>query len=95
MAWKDPEAIAQLRIADPACGSGTLLMAAVQEVLKAHRRHAGRSQEPVAVRRLLEGAIHGYDVVPAAIHLTAATLAMAESRQVITDMPLVLDAART
>ena len=40
------------------------------------------------MRRLLESAIHGYDVVPAAIHLTAATLAMAESRQLITDMPL-------
>ena len=63
-------------------------MAAVQEVLKAHRRQAERSDEPEAVRRLLENTIHGYDVVPAAIHLTAATLAMAESRQVITDMPL-------
>ena len=88
VAWKNPAEIARLRIADPACGSGTLLMAAVQEVLKAHRRHADRNEEPETVRRLLESAIHGYDVVPAAIHLTAATLAMAESRQVITDMPL-------
>lgn len=86
--WKDPEEIARLRIADPACGSGTLLMAAVQEVLKAHRRQAAQTEEPETVRRLLEKTIHGYDVVPAAIHLTAATLAMAESKQVISDMPL-------
>ena len=86
--WKDPEEIAKLRIADPACGSGTLLMAAVQEVLKAHRRQAERAEEPETVRLLLEKTMHGYDVVPAAIHLTAATLAMAESRQVINDMPL-------
>ena len=88
MTWEDPEEIARLRIADPACGSGTLLMAAVQEVLKAHRRQAERVEEPQTVRMLLENTIHGYDVVPAAIHLTAATLAMAESRQVISEMPL-------
>ena len=88
VAWEDPDKIAGLRIADPACGSGTLLMAAVQEVLKAHRRQAEHPDECETVRRLLEKTIHGYDVVPAAIHLTAATLAMAESRQVISDMPL-------
>ena len=68
--------------------NGTLLMAAVQEILKAHRRQAEQAEEPQTVRKLLENTIHGYDVVPAAIHLTAATLAMAESRQVINDMPL-------
>ena len=86
--WSDPEEISRLRIADPACGTGTLLMAAVQEILKAHRRQAEQAEEPQTVRKLLENTIHGYDVVPAAIHLTAATLAMAESRQVINDMPL-------
>ena len=86
--WENPKAIGKLRIADPACGTGTLLMAAVQEVLKQHRRHAQQTEEPQTVRTLLEQTIHGYDVVPAAIHLTAATLAMAESRQVVSDMPL-------
>jgi len=86
--WSDSEQIENLRIADPACGTGTLLMAAVQEILKAHRRQAEKAEEPQTVRKLLEKTIHGYDVVPAAIHLTAATLAMAESRQVIAEMPL-------
>ena len=77
-----------MRIVDPACGSGTLLMAAVQEILKQHRRQTEQAEEPETIRTLLEKAIYGYDVVPAAIHLTAATLAMAESRQVINNMPL-------
>ena len=86
--WNNREAISKLRIVDPACGSGTLLMAAVQEVLKRHRRQTEQAEEPETIRTLLEKAIYGYDVVPAAIHLTAATLAMAESRQVINNMPL-------
>ena len=40
------------------------------------------------MRAVLEEAVHGYDVVPAAIHLTAATLAMAEMRQIVANMPL-------
>ena len=78
-----------LRIVDPACGSGTLLMAAVQEVRKRFRR-AEVADISDATRALLEDAVHGYDVVPAAVHLTAATLSMAETRQVIHDMPICL-----
>ena len=86
--WATPEEL-PLRIVDPACGSGTLLMAAVQEVRKRFRR-AGVADISEATRALLEDAVHGYDVVPAAVHLTAATLSMAETRQVIHDMPICL-----
>ena len=87
--WSSPDHLKKLRIVDPACGTGTLLMAAVQEILKQHRR-ARSSDDSVrtAIRPLLEHAIHGYDVVPAAVHLTAATLSMAEASQLVTDMPL-------
>ena len=87
--WSSSGELGKLRIVDPACGTGTLLMAALQEALKAQRR-AGVSPESQreAIRTLLERAIHGYDVVPAAVHLTAATLSMAETRQVIGNMPL-------
>ena len=83
------ESVAGLRIVDPACGSGTLLMAAAQEVLKRARR-AGASAEraPTIVRTILEEALYGFDVVPAAIHLAASTLCMAEARQVVKDMNL-------
>ena len=87
--WSSPSDLAKLRIVDPACGSGTLLMAALQEALTLHRRAGGDSQsQGRTIRLLLERAVHGYDVVPAAVHLTAATLSMAETRQLIGVMPL-------
>ncbi len=83
------ESVAGLRIVDPACGSGTLLMAAAQEVLKrARRAGAPAEQAPTIVRTILEEALYGFDVVPAAIHLAASTLCMAEARQVVKDMNL-------
>lgn len=86
--WDSPKD-QSLRIVDPACGSGTLLMAAVQEVRKRFRR-AEVADISDATRALLEESVHGYDVVPVAVHLTAATLSMAETRQVIHDMPICL-----
>ena len=86
--WDRPEEL-PLHIVDPACGSGTLLMAAVQEVRKRFRR-AEVADISDATRALLEESVHGYDVVPAAVHLTAATLSMAETSQVIHDMPICL-----
>ena len=89
--FSDPESIAGMRILDPACGSGTLLMAAVQEALKRARRACpsttGEQRERV-IRAIVESAVYGFDVVPAAIHLAASTLCMAEARQVIQDMNL-------
>ena len=83
------ESIAGLRIVDPACGSGTLLMAAAQEILT-RTRSAGAPVEhpPTFVRTILENALYGFDVVPAAIHLAASTLCMAEARQAVKDMNL-------
>ena len=89
LAWSSPDEVARLRIVDPACGSGTLLMAVVQEVLKRHRRAGGDEESRRAiVKALLERALHGFDVVPAAVHLTATTLSMAETQQAIADMPI-------
>lgn len=88
MAWDDPDALAhKLRIVDPACGSGTLLMAAVQEVIKRHRR-AHPEDTASTIKEVFENSILGYDVVPGAVHLTATTLSMAETRQVLQDLPI-------
>lgn len=89
----DEEALAtDLRIVDPACGSGTLLMAALQDVRNAcHRkRHAaavsGASQ--VNLKPILEQSLFGFDVVPGARHLTNTTLSMSETTQVLDGLPI-------
>ncbi len=80
---RDTEALADgLRIVDPACGSGTLLMAALQEVLKACRSSTSGSQAP-DMKPILERSLYGYDVVPGAEHLTNTTLSMAETSRVL------------
>ena len=86
--WASAKSVGKLRIADPACGSGTLLAAAAWQLLdnfsRAHfRRHGGRiggeqRADPRAqlCRLLLEESIWGYDILETAAHLTAATLGL-------------------
>ena len=80
--WGNAERLAQLRVVDPACGTGTLLMAAYRQILQNHA--AAENPSPACHpaetaaqlhRALVERVIMGADVVQAAIHLTAATLA--------------------
>lgn len=70
--WEDPEQIKALRIADFACGTGTLLSATYHKIGQLHELSGGDA-----------GAIHphfmstslvGCDVLPAATHLTASML---------------------
>ena len=74
--WGDTAAMADLGVIDPACGTGTLLMAAYRQILQNHAA-TGRaaSDDPALHKALVEKVITGADVVQAAIHLTAATLA--------------------
>lgn len=80
VAWQDLDQISQLRIADLACGTGTLLMAAADAIadnyLRASAEHGSVPDLDNLQKRLAEEIIHGYDVLPSAIHLTAATLAL-------------------
>jgi hypothetical protein len=82
MDWGDAERLSGLRVVDPACGTGTLLMAAYRQILQNHREGAQAAPgsptayDPATLHRaLVERVIMGADVVQAAIHLTAATLA--------------------
>lgn len=91
MDWTSQENIGGMRIVDPACGSGTLLMATLQEILKRWRRtEADEGKRGEVIKQVLEQVILGFDVVPGAIHLSAVTLSMAETRQVLKDLPLYL-----
>ena len=71
--WQDAEAIARLRIVDPACGTGTLLMAAAERI----RDLAPQSQDDEAVAAaLIEQVLSGYDVNLTATHMAATTLGL-------------------
>ena len=74
--WSDIERIGELRVIDPACGTGTLLMAAYRQILQNHATSSiGATDDPNLHRTLVERVIMGADVVQAAIHVTASTLA--------------------
>lgn len=85
--WKidfgDPAELASFKVADLACGTGTLLMAAAQslsDVYIKRRADSDRSLDAKDLstlhRALMQNVLHGYDVLPSAVHLTASTLAM-------------------
>ncbi|HEX2556501.1 MAG TPA: hypothetical protein VHL98_22615 [Microvirga sp.] len=78
-----PRELASFKVADLACGTGTLLMATAQALSDRYiraRAQSGRSLTRVDLktlhRTLMENVLHGYDVLPSAVHLTASTLAM-------------------
>ena len=76
--WADANAVSNLRICDPACGTGTLLMAAAERI-RDLRNHAGSSDpddEEALGLMLVEDVLWGYDVNLTATHMAASTLGM-------------------
>jgi hypothetical protein len=71
--WSDAEALAEIRIGDFACGTGTLLSTAYQRIGLLHEIHGGnpKALHPV----LMQQGLVGLDVLTVAVHLTAAMLA--------------------
>ena len=85
--WADLDFIRNLRVADPACGSGTLLTAAAWQIrdnfLRADfRKHGAAISEDARDRiselhrAMLEEIMWGYDILETAAHLTAANLGL-------------------
>ena len=70
--WGDAEAVARLRIADLACGTGMLLNAAYQSVRMRHR-HQGKDDTALH-SAMMERVLFAADIMPAATHLTASVL---------------------
>lgn len=70
--WDDPDAVASLTVADLACGTGALLTAAYARITERHLL-AGCDPEDIH-QRLMEESMIGCDIMPAAVHLTAARL---------------------
>ena len=83
--WHDASAIARLRITDPACGTGTLLMAAAERI----RDLARDGQIDSAVSKLLiEKVLTGYDVNLTATHLAATTLGLLSPTTTFSEMKI-------
>ena len=76
--WSDLTAVASLRICDPACGTGTLLMAAAERI-RDLRNAVGRGEvadEEILSLALVEDVLWGYDCNLTATHMAATTLGM-------------------
>ena len=74
--WADADAIADLRVADFACGTGALLSAVYEHIAARHERAGG---DPARLHTLMmEEVLYGCDVMPSAIHITGSTLSGAQ-----------------
>ena len=77
--WANPETLKNYRIADYACGSGGLVLAAYQRARDLHRNHGG---DPDAVHPyMMENSLTACDIMPAAVHLTSSLLSSVAPRE--------------
>ena len=78
--WSSAESVGQIQIADLACGTGTLLKAAMAAVVDRNIETtilAGEKAHPDQVhKKLIENSLWGFDVLSSAVHLAAAAIAM-------------------
>ena len=85
--WKQdftsPRELADFKVGDLACGTGTLLMAAAQSLTDRYIRDRAAhdlslTDKDISIlhQTLMQNVLHGYDVLPTALHLTASTLAL-------------------
>jgi len=84
--WSNIDEIAKLRVADFACGSGTLLSAIYSEIMDRHIMSSrGKPNLSQLHKVLLENVLYGFDVLEYAVHLTATSLVLRDPRQIITN----------
>lgn len=82
--WQDYDSVSSLRIADFACGTGTLLIAAANYILQ----HEMTGHRDEIARGLLEQMLYGFDVNNRAIFQTATGLGMIAPRVAFRKMHL-------
>ena len=91
--WADLAAVQAFKLADLACGTGTLLMAAADALVHNYIRATVAANGAIELGKLhqvlVESVIHGYDVLASAIHLTASTLALRVPEIVFGKMNLI------
>ena len=77
--WRSPKSIGNLRICDPACGSGTLIGLAAWKLRRNFRFSVeeNRASQLKSLQRLLvQDVIYAADIIPAAAHLAATSVAL-------------------
>ena len=76
--WSNSEALARLRIIDPACGTGTLLMAALQTIRArvAETRNLTDEEGNALHKRLVEDVLCGLDINQHGIQLAACNMTL-------------------
>ena len=77
--WADPETLKNYRIADYACGSGGLVLAAYQRARELHRNHGGNPESIHGY--MMENSLTACDIMPAAVHLTTTLLSSVAPRE--------------
>ena len=77
--WADPETLKNYRIADYACGSGGLVLAAYRRARDLHRNHGGDPDDVHA--HMMENSLTACDIMPAAVHLTSSLLSSVAPRE--------------
>ena len=76
--WSDPEAVTKLRIIDPACGTGTLLMAALQTIKArvADSKKLSDGDRNALHKRLVEDVLCGLDINQHGVQLAACNMTL-------------------
>ena len=75
--WSNPELFKSVRIADLACGTGTLIRAAYHRVRELHEAHGGDLNSVAELHKhAMEDGIRACDISPIAAHLTNSGMAL-------------------